>query len=127
MTTYDNQDLILALLNESENNFEFIKILFARYIDKKKDGTLFDVDKIDNNLAEFLIKIYYESDTKKEFDDIVYYFKREYIINENKVEEVHSKEERRGLGVVYDYIRQDDWIIYKDILAALICQINSLL
>ena len=122
-----NEELKVAFLNSNIDYDDFIKKLFIRYIDRKKNNKLYDIDKLDNHIAEFVITMYYKSENKLDFQGHYANFKRKYIINENKVEDVHTKEERSGLGLVYDYIQTDNWRIYKDILAALICQINSLL
>lgn len=122
-----NEELREAFLNSNIDYDEFIKKLFIRYLDKKKNNKLYDIDKLNNHIAEFIITMYYSSENKLDFTGHYANFKRKYIINENRVEDVHTKEERSGLGLVYDYIQTDDWKVYKDILAVLICQINSIL
>ena len=63
-----------------------------------------------DNIPQNLIKLYYSGDNNhSKFSDIMATFKEKYIIQESKLEGVHNIEEINGLGVVYDYIRSDDW------------------
>lgn len=58
-----------------------------------------------------MIKLYYSVDSNhSDFKDIVSNFKNRYLEQESKLENVHTIEEIEGLGVVYDYIRSDEWL-----------------
>lgn len=84
-----------------------IQIAFARYKTEKRSHALYNsFDFIPQNL----IKLYYSTDSNhSDFKDIISNFKKKYIEQESKLEGVHSIEEIEGLGVVYDYIRSDEW------------------
>ena len=65
---------------------------------------------VDSNIPQNLIKLYYSKDTNQsDFLDIMLSFKEKYIKQESLLEGVHTKEEIEGLGLVYDYIRSDEW------------------
>ena len=51
-----------------------------------------------------IIKTYYFYVEKPDFDKLLFNFKRRYMYNENKIEDIHTKEERIGLRYAYDYI-----------------------
>jgi len=104
----------LRNLEESEAK-EYIKQLFDGYINRKKEKRLFDES---DGIPEILILSYYACVTKPQFSNIyeifknryisednVKNFKERYIYNENKLEDVHTREERIGLRRVYDYIQ----------------------
>lgn len=64
----------------------------------------------DSNIPQNLIKLYYSEDTNhSSFSDIITSFKEKYIKQESLLEGVHTREEIDGLGVVYDYIRSEEW------------------
>ncbi len=84
-----------------------IKIAFLQY---KKDKNEFKKSAEYDFIPQNLIKLYYSNGSENsDFENIVLNFKKKYIIQESKVENVHTKEEIEGLGVVYDYIRSDEW------------------
>lgn len=84
-----------------------IKIAFLQY---KKDKNEFKKSTEYDFIPQNLIKLYYSNGSENsDFENIVLNFKKKYIIQESKVENVHTKEEIEGLGVVYDYIRSDEW------------------
>lgn len=88
---------------------EFISIAFEGYKKRKRLGTLYNVGK---EIPCLLIYIYYSYIKTPQFHEIYDKFKRRYILNENKLEEVHSKKEREGLGLVYDFIsnfNENNW------------------
>ncbi len=80
---------------------EFIALLFDGYQKRKEEKRLYGNEEI----PIIIIKAYYSFVTKPDFSRIVKSFKKRYIFNENKIEEVHSREEINGLGAVYDYIQ----------------------
>ncbi len=79
---------------------EYISLLFDGYQKRKKEKRLYKHDGV----PEIIIKTYYSFVDKPNFDQIVYNFKRRYIYNENKMEEVEHSCEEKGLASVYDYI-----------------------
>lgn len=84
-----------------------IKIAFLQY---KKDKNEFKKSTEYDFIPQNLIKLYYSKGSENsDFENIVLNFKKKYIVQESKVENVHTKEEIEGLGVVYDYIRSDEW------------------
>ena len=52
-------------------------------------------------------------------------FKERYLYNENKLEEVHSKEEQQGLRLVYDYIEKKD--NFNDVSIYTLSEIHEIL
>lgn len=84
---------------------EFISIAFEGYKKRKRLGTLYDIGK---EIPCLLIYTYYSYIESPKFSEIYDQFKRRYILNENKLEEVHNKKEREGLGLVYDFISNFD-------------------
>ena len=101
---------------------EFISIAFEGYKRRKRLGTLYNVGK---EVPCLLIYIYYSYIKTPQFNEIYDKFKRRYILNENKLEEVHSKKEREGLGLVYDFISNFDENNWSNIY--LILQIHQIL
>lgn len=101
---------------------EFISMAFEGYKKRKRMGTLYDVGK---EIPCLLIYTYYSYIDHPSFVEIYDQFKRRYILNENKLEEVHNKKEREGLGLVYDFLSEfgeKNWVnIY------LILQIHQIL
>ena len=81
---------------------EYISLLFDGYQKRKKEKSLYRHD----NVPEIIIKTYYSYVKKPSFDRLVYNFKRRYLYNENKMEQVHSQEEQKVLSYVYDYVRK---------------------
>lgn len=76
---------------------------------KSKKATSDKYNSFDN-IPSNLIKLYYSEDNNQSnFSDIIESFKEKYIKQESLLEGVHTKEEINGLGVVYDYIRSEEW------------------
>lgn len=88
-------------LNDVEAR-EYIALLFDGYEKRKKEKKLYKHD----NVPEIIIKTYYTYVKKPSFDRLLYNFKRRYLYNENKMEQVHSIEEQKGLSCVYDYVNK---------------------
>lgn len=93
---------------------EYIALLFAGYLQRKKDGTLYGEYE---EIPKIIISTYYSCVKKPMFTNILNAFKNKYIpensvknfkerylYNENKLEVVEMKEEEKGLRLVYDYI-----------------------
>lgn len=111
---------ILADLEQldSDEAQRYIRYLFEGYVNRKKEKRLFDGNY---EIPELIILTYYACIQKPQFSNIyenfknqyisldsVKNFKERYIYNENKLEDVHTKEEQLGLRRVYDYIREKD-------------------
>lgn len=100
----------LKKMSEEEAN-EYIKMLFEGYKKRKKEKRLFENSVM---IPESIILTYYTCIKKPQFNNVykelknkyipIKNFKERYLYNENKLEEVHSKEEQLGLRLVYDYI-----------------------
>lgn len=79
--------------------YEFINlVLYAYYLRKEKSYL--------NNICipKNIIKMYYRSNYRLDFDLIVLEFKEKYIFDESRIDNTDSIEEKLGLGEVYDYI-----------------------
>ena len=85
---------------------EFISLLFDGYKKRKEENRLYHDD---DNIPRIIISSYIDLVKKPAFCDLVTIYKNKYIFNESIVEPNISKEERQGLGDVYDYIRQFDF------------------
>lgn len=108
---------ILEELNKltDEEAHLYVKLLFEGYTKRKKEKRLFDGDY---GIPELIILTYYSCVKKPQFSNIYEKFKNtymsfdnsknfkeRYIYNENKLEQVHTKEEKHGLRRIYDYIQ----------------------
>lgn len=111
---------ILADLEQLDNEEaqRYIRSLFEGYINRKKEKRLFDGQY---EIPELIILTYYACIQKPQFSNIyetfknryisvdnAKNFKERYIYNENKLEDVHTKEEQLGLRRVYDFIREKE-------------------
>lgn len=102
-----SSDKILSIIaGENFDERGLIELLFDQYRISRKKRTLYNED---DYIPQNLIKIYYSSNDRSDFTDIVEVFKRKYTNQESRLENVHSKKEIEGLGLVYDFIRSDDW------------------
>lgn len=85
---------------------EFIQIIFDEYKNKREKC----YNCIDNSqCTNAIINAYIMYVKKPKFSIIVDKYKKEYIHNEARVENNTTKEEKKGLGSVYDYISEFDW------------------
>ena len=101
-------------MNDEEAR-QYIEILFAGYLNQKKENTLYKDSKV---IPQIIILTYYTCVENPKFNNIYEQFKDKYILNtqknfkerylynENKLERVHTKEEQLGLRLVYDYIQR---------------------
>lgn len=100
-------DILKFLINEGYTELDtgtMIEIAFSIYKSNKNKYNSYDF------IPQNLIKMYYSRDNERsDFDNIISNFKKRYIEQESKLEKVHKTEEINGLGVVYDFIRSDDW------------------
>lgn len=117
-------DLLDSLKDLSEEEArEYIELLFEGYMNRKKEKRLFEDS---TKIPEIIMLTYYTCIKEPIFSNIYEEFKNKYIseknfkerylYNENKLEDVHTKEEQQGLRLVYDYIQKknnfDDVSIY---------------
>lgn len=94
---------------------EYIELLFKGYMNRKKEKRLFEDS---TKIPESIILTYYACIKKPLFNNIydefkdryisIKNFKERYLYNENKLEQVHTKEEQQGLRLVYDYIQRKE-------------------
>jgi len=77
-------------------------IMFKDYEIKRESGLLYQMEGFN---PKGLIKLYYQITDETHFDGLMDKFKRNYIENENELEQVHEPCEVEGLGLVYDYIQ----------------------
>ena len=80
---------------------EYISTMFDGYLNKKKEKRLYENS---NSIPIQIILTYYTCVNKPDFDNINVNFKKRYLYNENKLENVHTPEENAGLRLVYDFI-----------------------
>jgi len=121
----------LKKMNEEESK-EYIQMLFEGYITRKNEKRLFENS---TNIPQIIILTYYNCIRKPFFSNIYEEFKNKYIplknfkerylYNENKLEQVHSKEEQQGLRLVYDYIQKKD--TFDDISIYTLSDIHEIL
>ena len=85
---------------------EFINYIFYEYFRKKKKENIYNRDIF---LFKNIIEMYFMKDRKPYFKYIINKYKQLYILNESRIEPGVTREEKLGLGVVYDYIRDFDF------------------
>ena len=121
----------LKKMNEEQSK-EYIQMLFEGYLTRKTEKRLFENSTV---IPEMIILTYYTCIRKPFFNNIYEEFKNKYIplknfkerylYNENKLEQVHSKEEQQGLRLVYDYIQKKD--TFDDISIYTLSDIHEIL
>ena len=110
------ESIIESLKGMSEDEArEYIELLFSGYMIRKKENKLYEDSKV---IPKIIILTYYTCVKNPKFNNIYEQFKDKYILkpqknfkerylyNENKLEQVHTKEEQHGLRLVYDYIQK---------------------
>ena len=101
---------------------DLILELFLKYIKKTKKSEFYSKD----NFTPFnLIRYYFKEMEELPFEKIANNYRRKYLINENFIENVHTKEERAGLREVYDYVLSNGWKRFRNIYVIL--KLHSLL
>lgn len=105
-------------MNDEEQMLQW----FKEYSKRKEEGTLYVKDDF---LGPAIITLYCQNQRKRDYSGIYANFKERYILNENDVENVKNKDERKGLGEVYDYISSDQTTTFNNIFVLL--NIHSLL
>lgn len=102
-----SKDILQMMVKEQHTELdieELVKISFFMYKMQKKKYHSYDFVPLN------LIKLYYSTDNNhSDFSHIISNFKKRYIDQESKLENIHTVEEINGLGLVYDYIRSDEW------------------
>lgn len=102
-----SKDIINFFDKEVLDIEDIIQIAFSRYKELKDADELYSSTSF---IPQNLIKLYYSEDSNhSSFEDIIDNFKNKYIEQESILEGVHSIEEINGLGLVYDFIRSDEW------------------
>lgn len=96
-------ELLNLLADKNLTEADLIKLFFMGYEKRKRSGTLYSED---DYIPQKLIRIYFQTPGRLDFGSIVANFKKQYIYNENELENVHRKDERDGLSCVYDYIQK---------------------
>lgn len=91
-------------MTEEEATF-YINMLLQDYERRKKENRLYQTN---DPIPKIIIRSYFECIDTPDFDTLVKHFRRKYILNENRVESVHAKEEREGLGLAYEFIQNFD-------------------
>ncbi len=104
MIITDRNNNLLNSLSDAEAR-NFISLMFDGYQKRKDENRLYSYEGV----PEIIIKTYYSYVIRASFPDIVENFKKRYIYHENKVEDVKSIEEKKGLTAAYNYIvRKED-------------------
>lgn len=95
---------VLDILGENGLDYEkLLYLLFEEYKKRKAKGS-FSCEN--SEMPKNLIRYYYESVDEPIFESLMTNFKKQYILNESKLELVHAQEEIDGLGEVYEYIHK---------------------
>ena len=94
---------LLDVINDDGVDYEALLLLmFKDYETKKNSGAVYSMKSFE---PKGLIKMYYRITNEPKFDGLLANFKKRYIMNESKLEQVHEPCEIEGLGLVYDYIQ----------------------
>lgn len=83
----------------SDEEIEYMKILFKDYQKRKKENSLYTPDEY---IPEIIIAAYFSYVDRLDLNEVYTNFKRRYIYNENKLEGIHNNDEWRGLGPAYN-------------------------
>jgi fido (protein-threonine AMPylation protein) len=90
------------------NDRKLLYDCFYSYTEKSKEKESYLKNEY---LCKNLIKFYYSTNDDVKFDLMKEKFVKKYIYNENEVEEVHEKAERKGLRKMYNFIHEEDYIL----------------
>lgn len=85
---------------------EFINYIFYEYFKKKSKENIYNRDIF---LFKNIIEMYFIKDRKPYFKYIINKYKQLYVLDESRIEPGVTYEEKLGLGIVYDYIRDFDF------------------
>ena len=96
---YDSENM------SQEEAFECIEFLFDGYKTRRRKKDLYHPN---DPVPRMIIGTYYRFIENPDFEEIFASFKKNYITNENRLEEVTKIKEKQGLGIVYDYIQSFD-------------------
>ena len=91
-------------IDEKYSNY-LVEQFFKAYAICRKNKIVYDYGNVPKNL----LHLYYTLSKQTDFTTVMNKFKNRYILQESRVEQVHSKAEREGLGLLYDYISSDEW------------------
>ena len=87
-------------------DYEFMSMVFCAYRIRKMQNRLYSND---DYIPQNIIKMYFDSDCKSDFKNIISKFKNKYIFNESIIDRTDTVEEKNGLGEIYDYISNFDF------------------
>ena len=85
---------------------ELFSIMFSLYNMAEGYKMIYKKDK-NFQIPRKLIQLYYDK-INPNYNEIIYNFKKKYIANEALVEKNDTKEQRKGISLVYDYIQSYD-------------------
>lgn len=103
----DEENVYLMIKNDLKEMTKeevnlYISLLLTDYETRKKEKRLYNTN---DPIPKIVIESYFECIDNPHFDTLISNFRKKYILNENKIESVHNESERRGLGLVYEYIQ----------------------
>lgn len=102
-TSLNLKDTIKMLEEQNRSPEDFMVMQFQMYQNRKKENVLYSKTDL---LPQMLIKEYYYIVDNPRFSNLFGEFKRQYILNENLVEQVHEPAERVGMATMYDYVQK---------------------
>lgn len=95
-----------------EDNKTFLYTCFSSYenlrqLQKNEEYNAEHYHDLDS-IAKYIIRIYCNYSNVTDFSKVTEKFKYDYIDGESKIEKNETREEKAGIGVIYDYICQFD-------------------
>ena len=97
----------LSLPGQSEDVRDLLAMAFTTYNLSENYKIIYKRDS-DCAIPKRLIELYYKF-INPDYNNMIYSFKKKYICNEMLVEKNDTKEQRRGLSDVYQYIQDYDF------------------
>ncbi len=91
---------------EEDQAINFINSLFSEYKERVDKYKLYDYSAL---IPQNIIGLYYYYITKRNFEIIIQDYKQKYIFNESRLEDNTQIAVQKGLGDVYDFIRDYDF------------------
>lgn len=90
---------------QQNGDIDFIILVFLSYQIRKMQNKLYSSD---DYIPQNLIMMYFSSNYRIDFKNIISNFKDKYIYNENEIENVYNEYERAGISEVYNYIEEKE-------------------
>lgn len=115
----------LSLAGQSEDVRDLLAMAFTTYHLSESYRIIYKKDS-DCAIPKRLIELYYKF-INPDYNNMIYSFKNKYISNEILVEKNDTKEQRRGLNDVYQYIQDYDFSKKPLNLFITSLEINSIL